>query len=178
MALYLLQKGPKGQSCGGTHVFEALASIAKADRHISILDDSARAQLQSYLKKTCREIVEAQQPDGSWGKQWCSGLDNDEPGQKSSLQTRMLVTGHLVGILRETDDTQLIPTATYERAANWLQSALKSQEVGANSSWLCPVTHAAASLRDVEQVQNTPDLPAESPAAPPAARTTQSNKIE
>lgn len=150
LAQHLLEVDPNTQSCAGSHVFEALGLIAKADRNNLILDKNTREQLHGYLAKTLHEIVERQQSDGGWNQRWCSAINQDETGQMTELEMRVLVTGHLVGILREIDFSHEIPETAYERAADWLQNSLKSTEIHTSASWLCPVTHAAVSVRAVK----------------------------
>jgi hypothetical protein len=148
---HLLHVDPNRQSCGGTHLLEALGLIAKADQRCAILDEDTRQKLQSYLTRTFHEIVQRQQPDGGWNKRWCAAINNDDTGRMSPLEMRVLVTGHLVAILREIDVSRIIPRKTYERAAEWLERSLRSNNIHSGPSWICPVTHASVSIYEVEQ---------------------------
>jgi hypothetical protein len=148
----LLRVNLDGQSCAGTHILEALGLIAKADSLHPILDTRAREVLHGFLISKLREVVERQQPDGSWNHAWCSAIKNDDSGSTPALEFQMLVTGHLVGILREVDSSGIVPRSSYERAADWLQIALRSTDVPKSAAWLCPVTHAAVAIREVNTI--------------------------
>jgi hypothetical protein len=143
----LLRTDSNEQSCGGTHILESLGLISEADRRYKILDQDCRKELTRYINSTFLEIIQRQQPDGGWNKQWCSTINNGETGRLSPHAMRVLVTGHLLGILREIDKPSTIPSELFERGAAWLASSLKSQEIYASPSWLCPIAHASVCIR-------------------------------
>jgi hypothetical protein len=148
LACRLMQEDLNTQSCAGTHVLEALGLIAIADQKYSLLDESTRVDVNAYLAKMLHEVAERQQPDGGWNKQWCALIKNDNTGSMSALEYRVLVTGHLVGILHEVDQAKTIKHATYARADDWLRYALNSPKIPGKGWWLCPFTHGAVSIRE------------------------------
>ena len=146
---HLLQLDLNSQSCVGTHIFQALAKIEEADRRHSILDGKTQKQLDSYLVNKLYEVVQRQQKDGSWNKQWCDSIHADETGQKTPLQSGILVTGHLLEVLNSLDAERRLPNAAYLRAAEWLEQALSSKEIRADGTLICPFTHAARVAREI-----------------------------
>jgi hypothetical protein len=138
MTDYLLNVKLNSQSCAGTHIFQALASIERAHRKYAILDQQTDERLAAYLQTTLREITERQLADGSWGGNWCQAASSG--GQSDSVRQRILVTGHLLETLNGLDPSRRLPSETYMRAALWLRHSLNSDEV--NGMSICPFTHA------------------------------------
>lgn len=128
------------QSCGGTHILEALIQIHNTDRHHSILDPETRTQLSSYLKNIVSEIVQNQQADGHWNKDWCKAVNADTDSLPTE-ETRLLVTGHLLQMLTELDPQFRPPDAVFTKGAQWITQTLNSPDVHYNADWLCPFTH-------------------------------------
>jgi len=155
LARLLLRLDPNSQSCAGTHIFQALVKTDQADRRYSILDSETRKQLDSYLTATLRQVVQRQQPDGGWSKQWCDRINNDKTGVMTPVEYRILVTGHLLEVLNPLVAPQRLPNAIYARAAEWLEQALNSKEIRPHGSLLCPFTHAARSAQEILASENT-----------------------
>jgi len=159
LARRLLKVDSNTQSCGGTHIFEALGLIAKADLRSPILNSETRRQLNTYLAAMLHEIVQRQQADGSWNKGWCGEISNDGIGRMATPEERVLVTGHLFGILHEVDYGGYIPNDVYIRASKWLSECLSSKEAHPINSWLCPFTHAALAVREATALLASDRLP-------------------
>jgi len=136
------------QSCAGIHIFEALVRIYNADEHYAILDNETRKQLNSYLKATIHEIVQNQQADGGWKKQWCASV-NDDIGKMTPIEARLLVTGHLLQILNELDSQWRPTNMVYVRAAEWIKQVLNSPNTHYDVFWLCPFTHGVLNARSI-----------------------------
>lgn len=145
---HLFQVNLNAQSCAGTHVFEALIRIYKADRAHNILDPGTRSQLANHLSKTVQEVIQNQQLDGGWNRRWCEKINNDI-GTMMPTEARLLATGHLLQMLNELPQDLQPSKDVYLRAAAWLTSALNSAETHYDASWLCPFTHGALSARTV-----------------------------
>jgi hypothetical protein len=128
------------QSCGGTHILEALIQIYNTDRIHPILDDSTRMKLNSYLKAIVTEIVQNQQADGHWNKDWCKAV-NPDTGLEPTVETRLLVTGHLLQMLNELDPEFRPPNTVFTKGAQWITQTLNSSDVHYDVGWLCPFTH-------------------------------------
>jgi hypothetical protein len=144
----LLSVELNSEKCAGTHVLEALILIRQANQKNSLLDEPTREQLNSYLKKTIREIIEKQRADGSWSRSWCAAVnDNSEPF--SPFQISFLVTGHLAEILNKLDLESRPPRSVYVNAATWITNSMNSTEIRPNGFWVCPFTHAAHAAREI-----------------------------
>ena len=167
---HLFHVNLNSQSCGGTHILEALVRICNADHHYSILDNETRQQLDSYLATTIREIVQNQQADGGWNKQWCASV-NDDIGPMTPIEARLLVTGHLLQVLNELDPQSRPPNVVYVHSAEWIKQELNSTKTHYDVSWLCPFTHGALNARAVFM-----HLP-ESALQRPTLSTTQSSGV-
>ena len=144
----LLKIDLNSQKCGGTHVFEALMLMEKADRKMPILDEPTRSRLNAWLKTTIEQIVKSQRADGSWSKAWCEGV-RDESEPMSPFQMSFLVTGHLLEILNKLDATLRPEPKVYVKAAQWITNSVNSVEIQPNGFWVCPFTHAVHGARQV-----------------------------
>lgn len=136
------------ETCAGTHLFEALVLIEKADRKHPILDDQTRKWLEAHLKSMMDEIVKSQHADGSWSKAWRGGM-KDDSDPMSPFQMSFLVTGHLLEILNKLDPPLRPPKEVFVKAARWVSSVSGSEEIQANGFWVCPFTHAEHGTREV-----------------------------
>lgn len=148
LAEMLMRFDLNSQSCAGTHIVQALVEFDRADRRYQILNHQTRTQLDLYLANVVRELTQRQEPDGGWSKCWCSKIVNDDPGGATPFQFRVLVTGHLKACVLDDLDPRWRPsTIVCDRADDWLRQALGSAQIGADSTWVCPFTHAAEGLR-------------------------------
>jgi len=135
------------QSCGGTHVLEALIQIYNTDHRHPILDDNTRTQLSSYLKNIVAEIIQNQQADGHWNKDWCHALNDIDTGLMPVMETRLLVTGHLLQMLNELDPQFRPPNTVFIKGTQWITQTLNSSEVHYDVSWICPYVHGVTVAR-------------------------------
>jgi type II secretory pathway pseudopilin PulG len=145
----LMAVPPSSQSCAGTHIFQALVQLDRADQHCSILVPEVRRQLDSYLNSTIQQVVSHQLEDGSWGMQWCDAISSSNTGRMTVFESRLLVTGHLLEPLNALSPGRRPPGAVYDRAAAWLTQALNSREYARDDTMLCPFTHAARTTREI-----------------------------
>jgi hypothetical protein len=145
---YLVRLDPSVQSCSGAHILQALVEIERADARGSVLDLGPRRELDSFLDKTVQQIVRSQKSDGSWDNYWqdSSGADTNKP---TSFKQRVVATGHILEILNEISVKFRPASAVYTEAAGWLNESLDAPSIIADGSWICPVTHAARSSRQV-----------------------------
>lgn len=143
------------QSCGGTHVFQALIQIYKADTKAPILDNETRNQLGLYLIRTTKEAIQHQKSDGGWNLSWCdsshmrAGQDSD-----AKFNEQLLITGHLLEVLNSLGDRQNVPVEVRMHAAKWLSEALESSALKRDFSLICPYTHAITSMRETYSLTN------------------------
>jgi hypothetical protein len=107
------------QSCGGTHILEALIQIFNTDHHHPILDYKTRMELTSYLKNIAVEIAQNQQSDGHWDMHWCGALGSDTASMPP-IESRLLVTGHLLQMLDELDPQFRPPNTVLLKGAQWV----------------------------------------------------------
>jgi hypothetical protein len=145
MTEYLIGLDPNSQSCAGTHIFQALAAIDGADKREAILDHEARTQLDRYMTATISQVIFYQQSDGGWNWQWCDAIR----GSSKSIDSRILVTGHLLEVLTVLDSRRGFPEAVSRRAAVWAKQALSSPDFHPDASLICPFTHASRGIRTV-----------------------------
>lgn len=146
LADVLLHTDLNSQSCAGTHIFESLAVLDRADHHQGILDHSARREIDSYLNATIPGILRRQKADGSWDWKWCDNLHNEDP-TKSAFEKSLVVTGHLLEALDRLDDSRRPPPAVFTSGALWCRQAIDSTNIACDGKWICPFTHAAAAAR-------------------------------
>lgn len=154
LAHRLLKLDLSGQSCAGTHVFQALVAIDNADRAHPILNRTTRRELSSYLETTIQRMVRHQQADGSWDHHWCE-LANRNDSEAATVQLRILATGHLLEVLSSLHLQRRPPKGVYVRAAEWVTEALQSKEIRPEPSLICPFTHAAKAGREVLRLSET-----------------------
>ena len=148
IAKHLTRIDLTSQSCGGTHVLEALIRLDNADIRFHVLDENARKMVHSYLRIELSKIINQQHPDGSWSSNWDSGVDNNSPAAPE-FRTQLLITGHLLQMLLELDSNLSPRGSVYLRAARWITAALNSPRANASDvSLLCPFTHAALSAKE------------------------------
>jgi hypothetical protein len=74
LSQHLLKVDLASQSCDGTHILEALVRINNADSEHPLLDAETRNRVKAFITNRVCEIVELQNADGSWEKQWCESL--------------------------------------------------------------------------------------------------------
>jgi len=151
LARHLLNLDLKSQSCAGTHIFNALAKIHKADRRYSILDSKTQKELDSFMTTMLRGVVQRQQKDGSWNNQWYAPGPDLGAGAKPTVESKILVTGHLLEVLNSLDSERRPLDVVYLRAAECLRQSLNSPEIH-NDGYghlICPFTHAARTAREI-----------------------------
>jgi hypothetical protein len=149
LADHLMQIDFNRQSCAGTHIFEALIAIDNADNAYGVLDTGIRRKLNVCLNDLVRQIVERQHEDGSWNKQWCNAMKDNDSGPMTSFQYRVLVTGHILEALNLLGLQKRPSSVVYSRAAEWLKASLYSPEIHSGPFLICTFTHAARSAREV-----------------------------
>lgn len=146
---HLIAVNPSTQSCGGTHILEALGKIYIADQNQSILENEARKKLTLYLKDEYLEVIDKQSVDGFWDERWCGSFSQDPFGPMTPAEYHVLVTGHILGVLHEIDGGRSVPDYVTSNAAGWLNKCISSDsEKHSLDVWLCPFTHAAIAIRE------------------------------
>jgi hypothetical protein len=132
----ILDRGLAGQSCAGTHVLDAVASVVAADDHSPILDRATRARARSFLVDTMEHIRASQQDDGSWTHLLSTSASTEN---ESDISRKLLATGHMAEFLQHhaTSDTELI-----DNANEWLRLFLSSDYSDTSQFSVCPLTHA------------------------------------
>jgi len=151
LAEYLLRRDLNRESCAGTHILQALIQIAQAHSNSPILNRRARQQVDAYLQIKLQELVQLQQSDGSWTKQWCASVHEDL-GSVTPFFTKFLVTSHVLEAIQMLGSARELPEAVHLRAREWLRHSLTSPEIRPDGSWLCPFAHATKSLSEVQRV--------------------------
>ena len=152
LARHLIQVDVNTQSCAGTHLMEALGLIRNADAKYDLLDSITRTSLNEYLNSLMREVIKYQDEDGSWSGEWCSSMRHKVLDERAQLELRVLVTGHLVTILQESDTAGLISSSAYNRAIRWLRQTVSRECPNMRApEWLCPLTHACLSIKQVSK---------------------------
>lgn len=148
LANALMQNEMSQQSCAGTHIFEALVRIHRADTHTPVLDRLARAKLHNFLQEKVNQIIILQEIGGAWNWNWCDSVQRNSP---MTLQKYLLVTGHLLECLDGMDASVKPSPAVFNRAAKWLEKSLADPEIPGShpQEWVCPFTHAARSFRRI-----------------------------
>lgn len=145
LARRLLETDINSQSCGGTHILQALVAIQKSDDRHQILDRRMRERVDSYITAKLQQLVRRQQPDGSWGAQWCDAVVRTAP--RTLFAKRVLITGHIGDAVLDTlPREERPPSLVYSRAARWLQAALRSRQLRPSNKDVCPFTHAARAI--------------------------------
>ncbi len=139
---HLIETGFEGQSCGGLHVFQAVAAIELADTKHGILDQETRIRCRNFVRESLRKAKIRQQEDGSWNRYWHLD-DATESSKETSLTNQIVVTGHMLELLHNLDqpvDAKMIVGAT-----RWIYEILQQdvpKDVG-----VCPLTHALNGVR-------------------------------
>lgn len=148
----LVRRRFAGASCGGTHRLFALTMLACADDEVPILSAEVRTELRAYLGHSVNLVVRTQEPDGCWSIHWNRAMEQPlqmtETSAEDTLQSRLLITGHLAEWMPYLPSTLQIPDAVRERAVWWLRDHLR--KVDAKQFWggVCPHTHAVCAVRD------------------------------
>lgn len=141
---HLIETGLEKQSCGGLHMFQAVAAIESADAKHGILDRKTRIRCRNFVRELLNKAKASQNEDGSWNNRWhVITSDATESIEETSLTDRIIVTGHMLELLHNLDgsvDTRMIVGAT-----RWLYETLQQdvpKDVG-----VCPLTHALNGVR-------------------------------
>lgn len=141
------------QSCGGTHIFQALVEIERADHRHGILSEQARTLVRAYIDQRLQDAVRNQKVDGRWSRGWTS--KSDESSDPSAVYDGILVTGHLLEILNSLPAERGDYSTARNQAARWLKRNLTSREVNFDGSFLCPFTHASRAASRVLETGTT-----------------------
>ena len=161
----LLGRPLERASCGGTHLFQALAVLARADAARPVLGDDARHQLWERLRTLVDLAVRGQEPDGSWRSDWHALLGTDSvrrptDADPSAAISRLVATGHLAEFLLYLPSELRPPDDCPRRAGLWLQAQLRAASAEVLKRDFCPYTHAVCALKQLMFVESKPsELP-------------------
>ena len=144
LAETLMQRNLDYESCGGTHIVQAIVSIGNADKAFSILENSTRQRLAEYLETKVNALNQNQRVDGSWGDRWwVSGIPHDRA--RMSTDTRFLITAHVLDIVDTGKKERRLEESTRSAALAWLADVRHQPAIRDRAS-ICPITHASRAL--------------------------------
>ena len=150
LARRLIQRMSAAESCGGTHIIQALLVIDRADTEFSILDQATREQLAGFLSNSVERAAANQLDDGSWNLEWLAAHRPSGPEPSAvAFAERLLLSGHIAELLTWLPPERRPTARVYQRAAEWLSTNLLSTEVESNESWICPYSHGALAVRQI-----------------------------
>lgn len=142
LASELLQRPLKGESCGGTHLIEAMTLLARVDLKTPVLSSSVREAIRRNLQAYISAAIESQADEGYW----TSGWDQTET-RNDSTSVKLIITGHLLEVMEYLPQDLQPDAEVYRRAADWLCSELSQNLL--KPSQFCPWTHAYCSIRNL-----------------------------
>jgi hypothetical protein len=140
-------------SCGGTHILYALTMLIRTDSSLHCLSQGVRDDVFEYLKQMIKTAVESQREGGFWMMDWYRSSSRDANAHYADqplddLDSRLLVTGHLLEWLELLPIGLQPPLHVYRRAATWLcQVPMEGARTAAVVGAFCPHTHAVCAVR-------------------------------
>jgi hypothetical protein len=145
---HLIDGGYSGQSCGGLHVLQAIATIVEADYRSGILDRRTRLVGRSFLQDSLKQAVRSQWEDGSWDLGWFRPNSEEmlRTSNPSPLDSRIVATGHMLQLMHELRNP---PRRAIYRATRWLIEVLEKLPKGSKPTniKICPLTHALVGVQ-------------------------------
>lgn len=138
--------------CNGLHRLEAMVVLWRADElarqnapdAAGLLSARTRRRMLATMHGVGRMLVASQDSQGSWNRQWPKGAAAEHDG--TSLDERILVTGHHLEWLALAPEQVLPPRENLVRAGQWLTRTLIEVDDKKLQSRYGPFSHAARAL--------------------------------
>jgi hypothetical protein len=132
--------------CMGNHRLHTLVMLLRVHEQTPILSEAGRGRIVDHLQDVTRRFVASQHADGYWTRQWPSASPPTEDGPESSLQDRILATGHVLEWWALAPEEILPPRETLVRGGQWLSKSVIELDDDKIRSYYTFLTHAGRAL--------------------------------
>lgn len=144
---HLMDLGFAGQSCGGTHVLQAVIAIIEADYRSGILNRKTRLAGHKFLENAMGQALLNQGDDGSWNLNWYRGRPLGTAADADAAlknKYKIVVTGHMLESMHSLRDP---PLRAISRSTRWLIGSLQQSKSKEFRIETCPLTHALRGIQ-------------------------------